>query len=209
MIDQRGASTSLPLPAFRSKLDAIRSTYGFEDVSLAPGTSTIEPNDVELGQSFCGLDLAIPVLASAMDAVVDPAFAGALARLGGLAVLNLEGVQTRYDDPSAILGEIAAASDEAVQEALTRAYAAPIRDDLVARRLDEIHAAGSKAVVSATPGSGASLGTVLRRARCGPLPRPVAGLIGPPPGVGLRPAVAGRIHEVHADPRGRRKHDER
>ena len=89
MIDQRGTSTSLPLPAFRSKLDAIRATYGFEDVSLAPGTSTIEPNDVELGQTFCGIELAIPVLASAMDAVVDPAFAGALARLGGLAILNL------------------------------------------------------------------------------------------------------------------------
>ena len=50
MIEQRGAPTSEPLPAFRSKLDAIRPTYGFEDVSLAPGTSTIEPNDVELGQ---------------------------------------------------------------------------------------------------------------------------------------------------------------
>src|SRR3990172_6554788 len=99
MIEQRGAPTSEPLPAFRSKLDAIRPTYGFEDVSLAPGTSTIEPNDVELGQTFCGIDLAIPVLASAMDAVVDPAFAGTLARLGGLPVLNLEGVQGRHDDP--------------------------------------------------------------------------------------------------------------
>ena len=59
MIEQRDAPTSEPLPAFRSKLDAIRPTYGFEDVSLAPGTSTIEPNDVELGQSFCGIDLAI------------------------------------------------------------------------------------------------------------------------------------------------------
>ena len=152
MIDQRGTSTSLPLPAFRSKLDAIRATYGFEDVSLAPGTSTIEPNDVELGQTFCGIELAIPVLASAMDAVVDPAFAGALARLGGLAIFNLEGVQTRYDDPAEILGRIAAAPDEEVQHVLTEAYAAPIRDELVAKRLDEIHATGSRAAVSATPG---------------------------------------------------------
>jgi IMP dehydrogenase len=152
MMDQRGAPSSLPLSAFRSKLDAIRPTYGFEDVSLAPGTSTVEPNDVELAQSFCGIDLAIPVLAAAMDAVVDPAFAGALAALGGLAVLNLEGVQTRYDDPGAILDRIASAQDDEVQHVLTEAYAPPIREELVARRLEELHAAGSKAAVAATPG---------------------------------------------------------
>jgi IMP dehydrogenase len=153
MIEQRGAPTSQPLPAFRSKLDAIRPTYGFEDVSLAPSTSTIEPNDVELGQSFCGIDLAIPVLASAMDAVVDPSFAGALARLGGLAVLNLEGVQARYDEPGEVLGHIATAPDDEVQHLLSEAYAAPIREELVARRLQEIRAVGSKAAVAATPGA--------------------------------------------------------
>jgi len=153
MIEQRGAPAMTPLPAFRSKLDAIRPTYGFEDVSLAPGTSTVEPSDVDLAQSFCGLRLDIPVLASAMDAVVDPAFAGALSRLGGLAVLNLEGVQTRYEDPVAILERIATAPDDEVQHVLSQAYAPPIRDDLVARRLEEIHAAGSKAAVAATPGA--------------------------------------------------------
>jgi len=153
MIEQRGAPTSGPLPAFRSKLDAIRATYGFEDVSLAPGTSTIDPNDVELGQSFCGIELAIPVLASAMDAVVDPAFAGTLGGLGGLAVLNLEGIQARYDDPGGVLGRIAIAPDDEVQHLLAEAYAAPIREELVARRLEEIRAAGSKAAVAATPGA--------------------------------------------------------
>jgi IMP dehydrogenase len=153
MIDQRGAPSSRQLPAFRSKLDALRPTYGFEDVSLAPGTSTIEPDDVDIAQSFCGIDLAIPVLASAMDAVVDPAFAGVLAGLGGLAVLNLEGVQARYDDVAAILARIAAAPDDEVQQVLSELYAVPIREDLVARRLDEIHAAGSKAAVAATPGA--------------------------------------------------------
>lgn len=153
MIEQRGAPTSSSLPAFRSKLDAIRPTYGFEDVSLAPGTATVEPADVDLSQTFCGIDLAIPVLAAAMDAVVDPPFAGALARLGGLAVLNLEGVQARYDDPDAVLERIAAAPDDAVQHLLSEAYAAPIRDELVARRLEEIRAAGSKAAVAATPGA--------------------------------------------------------
>jgi IMP dehydrogenase len=139
------------LPAFRSKVDGIRATYGFEDVSLAPGVETVEPNDVDLGQTFCGIELRIPILAAAMDAVVDPAFAGVLAGLGGLAVLNLEGVQARYDEPGEVLARIAGASDEAVQRVLSAAYAEPIRDELVARRIDEIHAAGSKAAVSATP----------------------------------------------------------
>jgi IMP dehydrogenase len=149
----RIASGARNLPGFDSKVDRLRPTYGFEDVSLAPGTETVEPNDVQLGQSFCGIDLAIPVLAAAMDAVVDPAFAGALARLGGLAILNLEGVQTRYDDPAELLERIATAADDEVQDVLSAAYAAPIREDLVARRIEEIHAAGSKAAVAATPGA--------------------------------------------------------
>jgi IMP dehydrogenase len=82
---------------------------------------------------------------------VDPAFAGTLAGLGGLAVLNLEGIQTRYDDPSALIARIAAAPDDEVQHLLSEAYAAPVREDLVARRIEEIHAAGSKAALAATP----------------------------------------------------------
>src|SRR5882762_1962301 len=80
VLDQ-SASASANRRVFRSKVDGLRPTYGFEDVSLAPGTDTIEPADVELGQEFCGLPLGIPILASAMDAVVDPRFAGALASL--------------------------------------------------------------------------------------------------------------------------------
>ena len=143
---------------FRSKVDTIRPTYGFEDVSLAPGTSTVEPADVDLTQVFCGLALGLPVLAAAMDAVVDPALAGALARVGGLAVLNLEGVQTRYDDPGEILARIAEAPDAAVHDILAAAYKEPIRDELVARRIEEIHAAGSKAAVASTPAAARRFG---------------------------------------------------
>ena len=143
---------------FRSKVDSIRPTYGFEDVSLAPGTSTVEPADIDLAQVFCGLPLGIPVLGAAMDAVVDPTFAGALAALGGLAVLNLEGVQTRYDDPREVLSRIADAPDDAVHDVLAEAYAAPIRDELVARRIQEIHDAGSKAAVAATPAAARRFG---------------------------------------------------
>jgi IMP dehydrogenase len=151
LIDQEAAAPQSTMPAFTSKVDRMRPTYGFEDVSLAPGIETIEPNDVELGQSFCGIELTIPILAAAMDAVVNPAFAGALARLGGLAVLNLEGVQTRYEDPMTVLERIATAADDDVQAVLSEAYAAPVREDLVALRLEEIQAAGSKVAVAATP----------------------------------------------------------
>jgi IMP dehydrogenase len=152
VIDQDAAPIpGRAMPAFDSKVDRLRPTYGFEDVSLAPGIETVEPNDVDLGQSFCGIDLEIPILAAAMDAVVDPGFAGALARLGGLAVLNLEGVQGRYEDPAEVLARIATAPDDEVQAILSEAYAAPVREDLVALRIEELHAAGSKAAVAATP----------------------------------------------------------
>jgi IMP dehydrogenase len=157
------ATLEVPRPlagrrAFRSKVDQIRPTYGFEDVSLAPGLNTIEPDDVDLSQVFAGIPLAIPVLAAAMDAVVDPTFAGALAALGGLAVLNLEGVQTRYDDPSEVLARIATASDGDAHDVLAEAYRAPIRDDLVARRIEEIHATGARAAVASTPASARRFG---------------------------------------------------
>ena len=112
---------------------------------------TVEPSDVDTSIDFAGLRLGIPVLASAMDAVVDVRFAGELARLGGVAVLNLEGVQARYDEPDAVLERIAAAPDDQVQSLLAEVYQQPIRDELVVRRIAELRAAGSPAVVSATP----------------------------------------------------------
>jgi IMP dehydrogenase len=156
--EQAGGIAAADRRTFRSKVDGLRRTYGFEDVSLAPGTETVEPADVSLDGTFCGLPLAIPILAAAMDAVSDVRLAGELARLGGLAILNLEGVQTRYDDPAAVLDRIAAAPPDQVQDVLAETYSAPIREDLIARRIDELHAAGSKAAVAATPGAARNLG---------------------------------------------------
>jgi IMP dehydrogenase len=136
---------------FRSKVDAIRPTYGFEDVSLAPGTDTVDPADVVLAQDFCGIRLEVPVLAAAMDAVADVRLSGELARLGGLSILNLEGVQFRYDDPAEVLDRIIAAPDFEIQDVLAEAYQAPICEELIARRIAELHAAGSPAAFSATP----------------------------------------------------------
>jgi IMP dehydrogenase len=158
VIDRTGTSPAANRRVFRSKVDSIRPTYGFEDVSLAPGTDTIEPADVDLSGAFCGIDLALPILASAMDAVVDVRLAGELARLGGLAVLNLEGVQTRYDDPDSVLARVAGAPDEDVQDLLAEAYQAPIREELIAARIEAIHGVGSKAAVAATPAAARRLG---------------------------------------------------
>ncbi|HEY4189134.1 MAG TPA: GuaB3 family IMP dehydrogenase-related protein [Candidatus Limnocylindrales bacterium] len=164
MIERTDATSTAELPGpaqrrvFHSKVDTIRPTYGFEDVSLAPGIDTVEPADVDLTQTFCGIDLAIPILAAAMDAVVDPPMTGALARLGGLAILNLEGIQTRYDDPSVVLERIASAEDGDVQGLLAEAYQAPVREDLIARRIDEVHGAGSPAAVAATPAAARRFG---------------------------------------------------
>jgi IMP dehydrogenase len=158
VIEQSGATQAAARRVFHSKVDTIRPTYGFDDVSLAPGTDTVEPADVDLTQTFCGIDLAIPILASAMDAVVDARLAGELARLGGLAVLNLEGVQVRYEDPDEILARIASAADDEVHDLLAEAYQRPIREDLITARLEAIHAAGSKAAVAATPGAARRFG---------------------------------------------------
>jgi len=148
---QSAVESALPERRRPSRVDSIRHAYGFDDVSLAPGPSTIEPADVDTSVEIAGIALRIPILAAAMDAVVDPAFAGVLARLGGLAVLNIEGVQTRYDDADGLLERIATASDGDVQRLLAEAYAQPVREDLVARRIAEIHAAGSPVAVAATP----------------------------------------------------------
>jgi IMP dehydrogenase len=139
-------------------MERIRTTYGFDDVSLAPGVETIEPSEVDTSIDFAGMHLAIPILAAAMDAVVDVRFAAELARLGGVAVLNLEGVQTRYDDPDAVLARIAGAPDDQVQDLLAEAYQQPVRDELLVRRIEELHAAGSPAVVASTPAAARRFG---------------------------------------------------
>ena len=135
-----------------SKADSLRPTYGFDDVSLAPGTSTIEPADVDTTVELAGIPLAIPILASAMDAVVDARFAGELARLGGLAVLNLEGVQTRYDEPDAIIERIATRRRRrrpgAPRGGLRRSDPGGARRPTASPR---IHAVGSRAAIAATP----------------------------------------------------------
>jgi IMP dehydrogenase len=142
----------------------LRPAYGFDDVAIVPGVETVHPDEVDCSWEVGGQRFAIPFVASAMDGVVDVAFAIALGKLGGLAVLNLEGLQTRYDDPAEPLAEIASAPRSEVTALMQRLYQSPVREDLVARRVSEIKAGGVPAAVSATPSMAMRIGHVVAEA---------------------------------------------
>src|SRR5690349_11350686 len=89
--------------AAAGRAQRLRQAYGFDDVALVPGAVTVDPEDVDISWQLGPHQLPLPILASAMNGVVSPAFAAELGRLGGLAVLNLEGLQTRYEDPDQVL----------------------------------------------------------------------------------------------------------
>lgn len=133
-----------------------RQAYGFDDVAIVPSRRTRDPRDVNIAWefSFKGRDypFSLPVLASAMDGVVDPAFAIALGKLGGLGVLNLEGIQTRYADPTPQLDAIASFSGEEATRKMQGIYAAEdVKPELVKQRVAEIKAGGVLAAASLTP----------------------------------------------------------
>jgi IMP dehydrogenase len=129
----------------------MRRAYGFDEVAIVPGDVTINPAMTEIALQIGELDLQVPVLAAAMDGVVDPRFAIRFAEAGGLAVLNLEGLQTRCEQPDAVLEQVAAASRDEATAVLQKAYTAPIRLELIGRRIEEIKKAGALCAVSCTP----------------------------------------------------------
>ncbi len=137
------------LPGVRVR--EMRRTYGFEEVAIVPGDVTTNPELSATNFRIGPHEFAIPILASAMDAIVDPRFAGLMARAGGLGVMNIEGLYCRYEDPTDALRAIASAPRESVTEVLQRVYASPFREELVARRVQETKAAGAVAAVSITP----------------------------------------------------------
>lgn len=130
---------------------AARQAYGFDDVALVPGAVTLDPEDVDLTCDLAGIHLDLPVLASAMDAVVDARSAAVLSGLGGLGVLHLEGLQCRYEDPAPVLDRIASARPEEAVTVLQEAYREPLKDELVERRVAELKDKGARVAVSPTP----------------------------------------------------------
>lgn len=128
-----------------------RRGYGFDDVAIVPSRRTRDPADVEISWDLDAWRFELPLMASAMDAVVSPATAVEVGRLGGLAVLNLEGLQTRYEDPEPVFDEIAALPEEKATRRMQELYREPIREDLVVRRIREIREGGVTAAASLTP----------------------------------------------------------
>ena len=136
-----------------SQLTEIRRAYGFDDVAIVPGEVTINPDQVNTEFTIDGLTMSAPILASAMDAIVSPDFAVKMDEMGGLAVMNLEGVQTKYDEPDEVLARIVEAPEAEVTARLQELYAAPVREDLVGARIQKIKSSGAKCAVSVTPAS--------------------------------------------------------
>jgi IMP dehydrogenase len=146
-----------------------RVTYGFDEIALVPGDVTINPNEVDIAfrlprQQAEPIKLNIPILASAMDGVIDVRMAVEMGRLGGLGVLNLEGVQTRYENPSEVIAEVVAANREKVTAVLQRVYQQPVREDLIARRVEEIRSTGVISAVSSIPQKAERYGAIAQEA---------------------------------------------
>ena len=137
----------MPVPQFKE----MRRCYGFDEVALVPGDITINPEQVNTDLTIGSFTFPLPILASAMDAVVDARLTALLSRLGGLAVLNLEGVQTRYEDADAVLAELASVPDTEVTPFLQKVYSSPIKKNLVGERIKEIKRAGAICAASVTP----------------------------------------------------------
>ncbi len=128
-----------------------RRAYGFDEVAIVPSRRTRDPDDVDISWEIDAWTLDLPMLAAAMDDVVSPATAIEIGKLGGLAVLNLEGLQTRYEDPEPVLDEIASLSDDKATRRMQEIYKEPIKEELIVRRIREIREGGVIAAASLTP----------------------------------------------------------
>ena len=139
-----------------------RVTYGFDEIALVPGDVTVNPNEVNTEFSIGEHTFKVPILASAMDGVVDVKFAVAMGKMGGLAVLNLEGVQTRYENPADVLSQIAKADKDTSTHLIQKMYIPAIKEELIAKRVKEMKKPGSWRRFPRSP---------RRRRNMGPSPR--------------------------------------
>jgi IMP dehydrogenase len=134
-----------------------RRAYGFDDIAIVPSRRTRDPEDVDIAWEIDAHKFELPMMASAMDGVVSPHTAILVGRLGGLAVLNLEGLWTRYEDPTPLFDEIADLPDDKATARMQQMYSEPIRPDLVTQRIREIKDGGVVAAASVTPQKTAGL----------------------------------------------------
>jgi IMP dehydrogenase len=128
-----------------------RVAYGFDDIALVPGAVTVNPNEVDISWELCGRRFELPIIAAAMDGVVGPRLAVEMGRLGGLAVLNLEGIFSRYENPDEVIERVVSAGQEEATQIIQSLYGQPIKEALIHRRIQEIKKGGSPVAVSSIP----------------------------------------------------------
>lgn len=141
-----------------------RRAYGFDEIALVPSGRTLDPSLADTSWQIGGVKREIPIIASAMDGVIDVRMAVELSKLGALGVLNLEGIQTRYDDPNPILDRIAAVGNDEFVPLMQELYSVPIKPELIERRIAQIKAGGGIAAVSATPAGAVRFGDAVAKA---------------------------------------------
>ena len=128
-----------------------RRAYGFDDIAIVPSRRTRDPDDIDVSWDLDAYHFELPLLASAMDGVVSPRIAIEIGRLGGLAVLNLEGLWTRYKDPDPIYEQIASLSTTDATKRMQEIYREPVKPELIGERVQEIKDGGVVAAASLTP----------------------------------------------------------
>ncbi|MBD2301832.1 GuaB3 family IMP dehydrogenase-related protein [Nostoc sp. FACHB-87] len=141
-----------------------RRAYGIDEIALVPGKRTLDPSLADTSWRIGNIERNIPIIASAMDGVVDVGMAVRLSQLGALGVLNLEGIQTRYVDPNPILDRIASVGKDEFVSLMQELYAEPIKPELIEKRIHEIKEQGGIAAVSATPAGASKFGEVVAKA---------------------------------------------
>ncbi len=146
------------------KFKQLRQSYGFDEVAIVPGDVTLNPDQTSTEFRIGDFTFKIPFLTSAMDSVVDVKLAVQLGKMGGLGVLNLDGIQARYDNPDEVLDKIAKASDSEVTALLQKVYREPIKDNVVGDRVKAIKDAGAVCAISLTPANTKRLAPVVAEA---------------------------------------------
>lgn len=141
-----------------------RRSYGFDEIALVPGELTINPTDVNTSFEVGGLKFQVPIMASSMDGVVDVNFAIAMGKLGGIAVLHLEGIATRYEKPEEAIERIVNCTPEDSTKVIQDVYSRPIKKELITKRIHEIKAAKVPAIVSCNPQVAGEFGPIARDA---------------------------------------------
>jgi len=150
----------MPIPKFKE----LERAYGFDEVAIVPGDITVNPDQTNIEFKIRDITFSIPIVAAAMDAVVDPDFAILFNKAGGLPILNMDGVQVRYDNPRTVLDEIINAPQGEVTALMQKIYSQPIKDSLIGQRIQKIKKAGAVCAVSMIPATTKKLAPVAQEA---------------------------------------------